>query len=227
MAVSTTVYVKHPDLALTHTIESVENVDIRVVPDAGTDPKHNVYFFWVEAEDFDSLEAALERDNTVADYTMVSEAPDRRVYRIAYDDQATLISPIVTEMDGLVLDSRGHSNGWLIELQVPDHGTLYRLVERAKEEGMTFEIRETDKVEPDETGSEFKLTQPQIEALVSAYENGYYDEPRETSLEELGSVLGISRTAVSGRLKRASSRLIEESLGYDTDERNREHEFDS
>jgi predicted DNA binding protein len=61
------------------------------------------------------------------------------------------------------------------------------------------------------------LTESQITALVSAYEHGYYDEPRQTDLAELGSVLSISETAVSGRLRRASGRLIAETL-IDTDE---------
>ena len=218
MTISTTVYVAHPDLGLVPTIRSVDDIEIGVVPDAGTDPEHNVYFFWVEAPDFDVVEAALAADHTVDEHTVVSETPDRRTYRITYSDRATLISPVITEMDGLMLDSRSHSDGWVVELRLPDHNTLYRLGERADEMDIQFNVLEIHQDDPDAATSEFALTEPQIEALVSAYEHGYYDEPRETSLEELGSILGISRTAVSGRLKRASSRLIEERLDYDDPE---------
>lgn len=219
MTVSTTVYVTHPELGLVPTIRSLDDVDIGVVPDAGTDPEHNVYFFWVEATDFDAVEAALASDETVAEYAMVSETPGRRTYRITYSDRATLISPMITEMDGLMLDSQSHDDGWVVELQLPDHNTLYRLGERADEGDIRFDVLEIHQSEPDDADSEFALTEPQIEALVSAYEHGYYDEPRETTLEELGAVLGISRTAVSGRLKRASSRLIEERLAADDSDR--------
>jgi len=212
MTISTNVHVTHPDLGLVPTIRSVDDAELGVVPDAGTDPEHNVYFFWVEAADFDAVDGALAADHTVAEYTMVSGTPDRRTYRITYSDRATLISPVITEMEGLMLDSRSHADGWVVELRLPDHNTLYQLGERADEMDIQFDVLEIHQDGPDDTASEFALTEPQIEALVSAYEHGYYDEPRETSLEELGSILGISRTAVSGRLKRASSRLIEERL---------------
>lgn len=212
MTISTKIYVEHSDLGLSDTIQSLEKVNIGVIPDAGTDPEQNVYFFWVEAGDFDAVEAAFEQDETVTDYTMVSEIPERRTYRLTYSDGASLISPLITEMDGLMLDSRNHSDGWVVELQLPDHNTLYRLGERATESGFQFDVLEIHQAEPNEADSEFSLTDSQIEALLCAYEQGYYDEPRETSLEELGSILSISRTAVSGRLKRASNQLIEEKL---------------
>lgn len=217
MTISTTVYVEHPDLGLAPTIQSLDDVAIGVVPDAGTDPEHNVYFFWIAADDFDAVNRALEEDPTVAESSTVSETSERRTYRITYNDRAKLISTPITEMDGLMLDSRSHSDGWIVELRLPDHNTLYRLGERAKEADIEFEVLEIHQQKPDERESEFQLTESQIEALVGAYEHGYYDEPREITLEELGSVLGLSRNAVRGRLKRGSSRLIEAGLGYDDD----------
>lgn len=218
MTISTTVYLAHPNLGLIPTIRSLDDADIGVVPNAGTDPEHNVYFFWIDADDFDAVARALEEDHTVADFTMVSETSERRTCRITYDDEARLISPMITELDGIMRDSRSQDGGWIVELLLPAHNTLYELGERAAEEGIEFEIMEIHQKDPDNTHTEFKLTESQTEALVSAYEHGYYEEPREISLEELGSLLDISRNAVSGRLKRASSQLIEESLGYEDDE---------
>lgn len=212
MTISTKVYVEHPDLALAPTIRSVDGVEIGVIPDAGTDPEHSVYSFWVEAEDFDAVEAAFDEDHTVTDYTFVSETSNRRTYRLAYSERAILVSSPIVEMDGLMLDSRSHRSGWLLTLQLPDNSTLDSLHKRANEEGIQVDVTEIHQTVPDDGKPELPLTEAQIEALVSAYEHGYYDEPRETSLEELGSIMGISRTAVSGRLKRASSRLIEARL---------------
>lgn len=52
------------------------------------------------------------------------------------------------------------------------------------------------------------LTPLQRETLVFAIENGYYDEPRETDLEELSDALGVSKSAVSQRLRTAERKLI-------------------
>jgi predicted DNA binding protein len=56
------------------------------------------------------------------------------------------------------------------------------------------------------------LTDRQHEALRIAYELGYFDVPRRTSLEEIGAELDISPSSVSERLRRAQARLIEETV---------------
>ncbi|SDQ44062.1 helix-turn-helix domain-containing protein [Natronobacterium texcoconense] len=52
------------------------------------------------------------------------------------------------------------------------------------------------------------LTTKQLEALELAYLRGYYDQPRETSLADLADELGISKSAVSQRLRAAESKLV-------------------
>jgi predicted DNA binding protein len=210
--ISARIYAEHPDLALSHTIRSLPDVEIGVVSDAGTDPQHDVYFFWFEAEDFDAVEAALEEDHTVADYSVIVEREGRRTYRIEYSDRAKLLTPAMTEIGGLTLESRSHSNGWVLRMHLTDHDGLYALSEYAAEEGIRLEILSLKQTEETYDRFDFGLTDEQREALVAAFVHGYYDEPRRTSLEGLASLLDISPTAVSGRLRRASARLVEEVL---------------
>ncbi|ELZ18400.1 bacterio-opsin activator HTH domain-containing protein [Haloterrigena salina JCM 13891] len=56
------------------------------------------------------------------------------------------------------------------------------------------------------------LTDRQHEALRTAYELGYFDVPRRTSLEEVAAELDISASSVSERLRRAQTRLIRETV---------------
>ncbi|AFZ71926.1 helix-turn-helix domain-containing protein [Natronobacterium gregoryi] len=213
--ISTRVYVEHPDLALVSTIRSVSETEIAVLSDAGTDPHHNVYFFRIEADDFDVVESALEGDHTVADFALVLEFAGQRTYRIEYSDDAKLITPRISERGGLTLESRSYLNGWLLQLQLESHDVLYELDECAREEGIQFDVLEVTQNDELDDRFEFGLTQSQTEALVAAYRHGYYDEPRESSVEELADLLGVSRTAVSGRLRRGSAELIEEFLLVD------------
>lgn len=209
MVISLQVYVEHPDLALTSTIEALADVDLGVVSDAGTDPHHDVYFFWVEAADYDAVEQAFENDPTVADFWSIIEADAQRTYGIRYADGATLLSPVITEMGGLILESRSHGTGWLLTVHLEDHEALNTFNEYLTEEGFRYEVFELQHVDRIEDQTDFGLTSEQIEALVCAYVHGYYDQPRQISLEELGSILDISETAVSGRLRRGSARLAE------------------
>ncbi|SDQ56206.1 helix-turn-helix domain-containing protein [Natronobacterium texcoconense] len=210
--ISTRVYVEHPDLALAHAIRSLPEAEISVVSDVGTDPRHSVYYFRIEAADFDAVESTLEADHTVAEFSPVIERAGERTYRIEYSDDAKLITPQISERGGLTLESRSYLNGWLLQLQLEDHDALYDLDEYAREEGLRFDVLEITQNDELEDRSEFGLTPSQTEALVAAYRHGYYDEPRESSVEELADLLEVSRTAVSGRLRRGSAELIEEFL---------------
>lgn len=216
--ISTRVYAEHPDLALTHTIRSVDDVEISVISDVGTDPQQNVYFFRVEAPDFDDVESALEVDHTVADFSSVLEIGRKRTYRIEYSDDAKLITPMITDRGGLTLETKSYLNGWMLRLQLEGHDALYELDEYASAEDIRFDVLDLKQSGELDDQFDFDLTSSQTEALVSAYRHGYYDEPREVSLEELSTLLDLSHTAVSGRLRRGSARLVEEVLvGDDRD----------
>lgn len=53
------------------------------------------------------------------------------------------------------------------------------------------------------------LTDRQREALRIAYERGYFDVPRGTTLEAVAAELDVSASALSERLRRAQTRLVE------------------
>ena len=212
MVLATAVYVTHPDIALVPTVRSIPDAEVGVVTDAGTDPQHDVHCFWVEAADFDAFEAAVEADPTIASFSRVAGSDDRCTYHIEYSDRATLVTPVVSRAGGLVLGSRSYLEGWRLDLQLPGREALYELDIFAEREGLRLDILELREAECDGPDPAFDLTEPQIEALVGAYLQGYYDEPREATLDDLASLLDISRTAVSGRLHRGSAALIEEAL---------------
>lgn len=212
MALASTVYVESADIPLVETIRSLPEVDLGVVSDAGTDPHHDVHCFWVESDDFDAFEAALEVDHTVASFSLVAGSDERRTYQIEYSDAATLVSPVVTEAGGLVVDSRSRGEGWELTLQLADRDVLETLDAFSEREDVRFEVLDIRELDDDAFDTEFGLTEPQIEALVTAYLQGYYDEPREAALAELADLLEVSETAVSGRLRRGSAALISETL---------------
>lgn len=52
------------------------------------------------------------------------------------------------------------------------------------------------------------ITEKQWEAAKLAVESGYYDQPRETTLDELATELDISKSAVSQRLAHLERMLV-------------------
>jgi len=209
MPITLEVYVEHADLALSHAISVLPEAEMGVVSDAATDPNHDRYFFWVEAPSFDSVETAFEEDPTIASYQRVMASGDRCTYGIEYSEDAMLISPVVNRLGGLVLESRSNRNGWLLRILFPDHETLNEFNEYVSDAKFRVDVFELRQDGSSDDRRQFGLTDRQAEALVCAYVHGYFDHPRQVSLKELGSILGISETAVSGRLRRGAAQLTE------------------
>lgn len=70
----------------------------------------------------------------------------------------------------------------------------------------TLEV--TDATEPLPGVDLSELTVKQWETLVLAYEWGYYERPREADLADLAEEFGISKSAVSQRLRAAESTVV-------------------
>ncbi len=209
MPISAQVYVKHPHLALAQTIRTLPDAEIGVVSDAGTDPQNDANFFWIEASDFEAVETALADDSTVAEFTPIITDDVRQTYRITYTPDTKLISPRVIEVGGIVVESRSYLSGWMLGLSLQNNEALYELNEYAKTEDIYFDVVELQHGHAVREVPDFGLTEAQRETLIAAYLHGHYDDPREALLEDLAELLDISRTAVSGRLRRGSANLIE------------------
>ncbi|PSP84993.1 hypothetical protein BRC83_03540 [Halobacteriales archaeon QS_1_68_17] len=210
MTITAKVYVSHRDVGLTPTIQRVDDLNIKVVSEAGTDPENDMYFFSVEGN-FEAFERALESDHTVEEYYLMTAFDDGRLYRIQYSAESKLLSPTMTRVGAITLTSESMDDGWLMHLRLPNRDSLYELWEFARTENVTFEIVELRQTE-EESGTLYGLTEAQREALLTAYAEGYFHEPRDASLAELADALGISPTAVGGRLRRGIERLIEATL---------------
>lgn len=57
-----------------------------------------------------------------------------------------------------------------------------------------------------------RLTEKQRQAIVSAYQYGYYDAPRKISSEQLAKKLGLVKSTLTIHLRRAEHRLLAELL---------------
>jgi predicted DNA binding protein len=211
MSLVAVVDLEHPDLALTPTIRSTE-ASITVVSHTATDPDTGMFFFLVESDAFPSFEAALERDHTVEESLLVAEADDTRIYRLSHSPEAILVSPITIQMGGLMLEAEATDVGWSVRLQLPDRETLSALWDHCDREGIDFDIDRFYSLDEFSLDDRVGLTDAQRETLLTAYEAGYFEEPRGASLQELADELGVSPTAVGGRIRRGVARLIQRTI---------------
>lgn len=217
-AITATLRVESPDLALTETVACDASATVQPVASAGTVPNLGAHLFTVRTEDFDRFETALDRDHTVDAFERVVERGEGAVYSVQYGSGATVFSAAIARVSGVSLDWANDGTAWTVRVWLPDREALASLWEFASERGIDFSLeRVSDHARPVE--SEPDLTATQREAILLALEMGYFEEPRGATLDEVAAELGISQPAAGGLLRRAIRRLVVSTVGTDRAQR--------
>jgi hypothetical protein len=168
--------------------------------------------FWLVG-DGDRFEAAMDEDPTVGDYDALATAVDRTLYRVEFSEASrpNLTYESFVDADGVVLSSVGDADGWHIRARFPDREALNAHRDRCLASGVGFTLDSlyTTAGPNDDTAS---LTSGQREALGVALEMGYFEVPREATAADVGERLGVTRQAVSERLRRAMATAAERTL---------------
>jgi predicted DNA binding protein len=212
MSVSTKLYIEHERLALAPTLRRLDGIDIQVVTQSNTNPGGTVFPFLIEYDDRPELEAAFDADPTVESYELVDWIGRSGIYYIEHAPGTKLISTVVTDVNGFLVHAETKSNGWLVRLVLPDRVALNDIWEHAREHDISLDIIELYRNDDAGGSGSYGLTDQQLAALKLAYEEGYFDEPRDISLSEVADELGLSSTAMSGRLRRGMRNLIAATL---------------
>lgn len=222
MAIVTEVSFAHEDGALVDTLTEHPELDATVVRDARTAPGECVYLVRFGSDDLDLVKGALEADHSVESVSRLQWFESQQILGVEFASDAKLLNPEVTARNGIVLKARSshtyqEPRGWHEQWLLPDGDTLQDIWQFARESGFRFEIVDLQQPgDPDpETVDTTHLTPQQRDGLVTAYEHGYFTEPRETGLEELADEMGLSPTAVGGRIKRGMKTLIWQTLVQD------------
>jgi predicted DNA binding protein len=178
----------------------------RVVPtDGGVLP-----FFWVWTDELDAYVSAAEDHPAVESVTVLSRVDGGALCRARWVDDGTGLVAAVVSSGVTVLDTSTDGSRWWIRVRATDRENVSVLLERCREADVGIELT---RLAPESGPNEHDgLTDAQRDILLLALEAGYFEEPREASLEDLAAELDISRQAVGTRLRRAYANLIEHSL---------------
>lgn len=225
MVIVTEVRFAHEDGVLTATFSRLSDLDATVVRETSTDPGQTVYVLRFEYDGPADIRQVLAEDPTVRNVEPMSGFETQKLWAVEFTSDAKFLNPEVTGEDGFVLDARSSNageqpRGWHEHWLLPDREALHDIWQYAREEAFEFEVlafRNQGRTDPEYPGPTAP-TDEQREALVAAYEQGYFVEPRETSLEELADSLDLSPTAVGGRLRRGMKALIGMTVVVDSPE---------
>lgn len=217
MSITAKLHIKHERLALVPTLQSLGNVDIRAITQVTTDPGATVFPFLIKYDDRVELEEMLDDDPTVDSYELVDWNDGTGIYYIEHTAETKLISTVVTDVNGFLVHTETKGNGWIVQLLLPNREALMTIWDYANENDITLDIIEIYGNDEAGTDISYGLTDEQKAALTTAYDSGYFGEPREISLKGVANEMGLSSTAVSGRLRRGTRNLIAATIAEDDD----------
>ena len=204
--------VEHPDIVCTESVTHDQSSKVMSVSEAGTDPTSRTFYYYIESSDFHRFEDGLRNDNTISEFERVIETRDREaIYCVEYSGEGILLSPVISAANGVILDKENDGSAWLFTIWMTERADLRYIWEYAQQNDIDIELlRVNEYASLGDTDA--GLTDSQREALLVAFETGYFEEPRKATLGEVATELDISQPAAGGLLRRGVRRLIISSL---------------
>jgi predicted DNA binding protein len=168
------------------------------------------WFLWARGEDLDRVDEAFAAIDHVRDVATVGDGDRMRLHRVSMTPRIEL-PPEHLLQEGAMLEGYVRKDGLHVTAQVSGREIVRGLWEFLRDRGVDLETKRLQRTTDADGG---RLTDPQFEALTTAYEMGYFDESTRVTQPEIADELGISRPSFSERLRRAEQRLIEKQLRH-------------
>ncbi|MBV0903334.1 helix-turn-helix domain-containing protein [Haloarcula salina] len=184
----------------------------RVVPSGDT----AMPYFWVTDADLDAVLDALEGIHELRAVTLMERVDGKGLFKAVWKPEYLGIMQAIAESGVTVVSASGSREGWLFELRDENGECISAFQAYCTEHGIDVRLTQLSRL-ADQSDGAATLTARQREALLLAYERGYYDESDRPDLESLAAELGISRQAYSARLRRGYRNLVETTLVPDRD----------
>ncbi|WP_232700690.1 helix-turn-helix domain-containing protein [Halobacterium wangiae] len=177
-------------------------------------------YFWVrglgDARE-EELEASFRDHPDVHRVELVDDLDGEYLLRVEWRLDYQGVMQAITETDVVLLSGFGTSEKWTFELRADERHAIADFQQRCSEYGIPAELTALHNLSEMQAGAQYDLTGPQREALLLAYERGYYQTPREATLEELAGEVGITGQSLGSRLRRGTNRLIGSTLSESPD----------
>lgn len=168
-------------------------------------------YFWLRGAEREAVESTIETVFETVRVTVVDSIDRNHLLRATWPRPAAdTILTAVADADVALVSAVGTADGWHFEVRGDTReavGRFHSTLDAYEVDGHLAAIHSLAR-----EWSTFGLTDPQRDAMLLAFERGYFDSPRRVTLEELSDALDISRQAFASRLRRGTNRLIRETL---------------
>lgn len=180
------------------------------------DGEPHQYLRVTDTGDLDAFETAVGDDDRISGFESIDQTASQPLYHIEWEVPPPC--PSLYRSDLLIERANGTPDEWIFRIRATDGEPLRAVQRDCHELGVRFDVRRLDRSSPTAISDRYGLTPGQREALVVAFEEGFFEVPRETNLVEIGERLGVSGQAASERLRRAERKIIRATVLAEVDQ---------
>ncbi|MDS0296124.1 helix-turn-helix domain-containing protein [Halogeometricum luteum] len=171
-------------------------------------------YFWADTEDDDAVASAVRASEYVESVDKLNGATGRSLFQVRWKPGVDGLLDALETHDLAVQRAICSEGSWRFELIAEDRETFAEFQSTCKEKGLDLTVtRLSDSIARD--SALYGLTDKQRNALLEAYEAGYYDVNRTVRLGEISEELEISQQALGALLRRGTGSLIEHTIAVE------------
>lgn len=203
------------EAALAETLERVPDVRATVERSAAACQKQPSAL-WFSAPDHCELFEALAADPSVEGFRRLSTADDQWLVDVDFEHSVTLLWSVLLSEGCVLTDVTVCDGKWVFDCRFEDHEAFRTTRQSLEDRAFEFEVlRISHDAGSGPPGA--ALSEKQYSSLKRAWEMGYFEVPREATLEELAADMDLSHQALSERLRRGMELCIGSELALEPD----------
>lgn len=200
--------------AMRTALQNAPELDVSIIQQTATDSSELDVVINAVRGEFEAFEAGLDEDDSVASWGRFSDGNERRRYRITLTERGRDMTtyPCWSQDGAVFLDGTRRRDGWRFRIQLPDEESLQRYVSYCDAHDIDYNPIRLSRTNRSTVTERYGLTPTQTQTLVAASQQGFFQIPRECTLEELAAKSDITHQALSERLRRGMESLVDSTL---------------
>jgi predicted DNA binding protein len=171
-------------------------------------------YFWVRDHDVDRILDDIEGEPAFESVTLVDALDGEGLFRAQWNHDVSGVLTAILDCELTILSGVGTRDSWTFEFRAEDAEQISKFQQYCNGNDIDARLTRLKSLAEMQTGDQYGLTPNQREALLLAFDEGYYDDPRETDLEKLADRLGISRPAFANRLRRGTRNVLGSTIAH-------------
>jgi predicted DNA binding protein len=179
----------------------VEHREDRVMP-----------FLWATAENMDAFPDVLYDDPSTDNVEIAAELEEEYLFRMEWTAHIRVVLFVLLEEEATVMNARAANDVWKLRILFPEHDSVSATDDFCEEYDIDLTFQRIYELSDSLRRGQYGLTDEQYDSIVTAFERGYYEVPREAELADIADDYDVSHQALSERLRRGHRSLIETTL---------------